>query len=216
MYQIPSFKDNDPETVYRFLAQHPLCLLTGQGIDGKPVATHLPMLTEVREGTLYLQGHLMRQTDHYRAFQTNPRVLAVFSGPSAYVSARWYKDPHGGSTWNYMTVHVHGEIRFMEPAELNSFMQRLSLRFEEGDGGSPTVFDNLPQAYKDSLMPAIAGIEIRAENMDHTFKLSQNRDEGSYRNIIHQLEARGGQSAAVAEEMKARLPLLFPPTESGT
>lgn len=213
MYQIPFFKDDNDESVFRFIEEHPFCLLTGAGMHGKPVATHIPMLAELREGTLYLQGHLMRQTDHCRAFTANPQVLAVFNGPSAYVSASWYEDPHGGSTWNYMAVHVHGKIRFMETEELNQFMHKLSLRFEEGEKASPTVFDNLPGAYKDQMMPAITGIEIRAENVDHTFKLSQNRDARSYRNIIRQLENRGGQAAEIAEEMKMRIPRLFPPRQ---
>jgi transcriptional regulator len=102
-------------------------------------------------------------------------------------------------------------LRFMEDHETLDFMQRLSLHFEDGNTASSTVFANLPPRYIDSLMPAIAGFEIRLESIDHTFKLSQNRDEVSYKNIISQLESRGGQAAEVAEEMKRRQYLIFPP-----
>ena len=113
------------------------------------------------------------------------------------------------ATQNYMTVQVRGTLRFMENHEMLDFMQRLSLHFEDGDGTSPSVFDNLSQAYKDSLMPAIAGFEIRVDSMQHTFKLSQNRDEVSYKNIISQLELRGAQANEIAQEMKRRHSVIF-------
>ncbi len=175
------------------------------------MATQIPLLHTERSGVHYLQGHVMRNTDHCRAFEFNPAVLVVFTGPSAYVSATWYTEPQGGSTWNYMTVHARGTLRFMDDDETLDFMQRLSLHFEDGNTASSTVFANLPPRYKDSLMPAIAGFEIRIESIEHTFKLSQNRDEVSYENIISQLEARGGQAAQIAEEMKMRQHLIFPP-----
>jgi transcriptional regulator len=48
------------------------------------------------------------------------------------------------------------------------------------------------------------GFEIKADKLDNVFKLSQNRDEESYLNIISKLQAQGGYSAMVAEEMKKR------------
>lgn len=209
MYQFPYFKDADPQAVLQFMEAHPFALLTCCDAVGKPYATQVPLLIQVRDGVVYLQGHVMRKTDHCRALEVNPQVLAVFTGPSAYVSATWYTDPSGGSTWNYMSVQVSGELRFMETDELKVFMQELSSRFET-EPAAPTVFNNLPQTYVDAMMPAIAGFEIRAENMAHTFKLSQNRDAESYRNIIDQLESRGGQSAEIAREMKLRQERLFP------
>jgi transcriptional regulator len=211
MYKMPYFKDNDADSVSSFMESHPFALVIGAGERGQAVATQIPLLLLERAGVYYLQGHVMRNTDHCRAFESNPNVLAVFTGPSAYVSATWYTEPQGGSTWNYMTVHARGTLRFMEDHEMLDFMQRMSLHFEAGDTASPTVFANLPQRYRDVLMPAIAGFEMRIESIEHTFKLSQNRDEVSYENIISHLEEQGGQAAEVAEEMKRRQRLIFPP-----
>jgi transcriptional regulator len=60
------------------------------------------------------------------------------------------------------------------------------------------------------MMPAIVGFEVKADNMENVFKLSQNRDEKSYLNIISKLEEQGGQSALIALEMKKRQSELFP------
>jgi transcriptional regulator len=127
------------------------------------------------------------------------------------VSASWYTNPQIGSTWNYMSVHVQGEIRFMNPDELMAFMRKLTLKFENGNTDSPTFYDNLPDSFLSKMMPAIAGIEIQARKLDNVFKLSQNRDEQSYLNIMARLEAQGPGSQFIANEMRKRQAALFPP-----
>lgn len=165
---------------------------------------------EERAGEWYFQGHIMRNTDHHRALVENPQGLLLFTGPSCYVSASWYTNPQIGSTWNYMSVHVSGEVKMMSEEELQQFMRKLTLKFEEGNTESKTIYDNLPDSFLNKMMPAIAGFEIKAEKMDNVFKLSQNRDERSYLNIIEKLVERGGQSALIAEEMRKRKAELFP------
>lgn len=210
MYDLSSYKEADRQVLLEFLARHPFAFLTGSFADGRPVATQVPMLIEEREGKLVLNAHIMRHTDHHRAFLENPQVLAVFTGPSAYVSATWYTDPRGGSTWNYMSVHLRGSIRFLDEDGLRDSLRRLTLHFEGQDHRSPTVYDNLPERYVQRMLPAIAAFEIEVEGMEHVFKLSQDRDRESYLRIIERLEERGGDSARIAEEMKARTEQLFP------
>lgn len=211
MYHFSYFKEKDKQVLLDFMAENPFVFLSGCDASGKPVATQVPVLLEERNGELFVQGHIMRQTDHHKALVQNPNALVVFTGPGCYVSAAWYSTPQIGSTWNYMSVHITGQVRWMSPDELAAFMQKLTLKFEKGNTASPTVYANLPEAFLHKMMPAIAGFEIRAEKMDHVFKLSQNRDEKSFLNIIAELEKRGGNSALVAAEMKKRKDELFPP-----
>lgn len=58
-------------------------------------------------------------------------------------------------------------------------------------------------------MPAIVGFELKLEKIDNVFKLSQNKDEESYRKIISELEKQEGDSAKIAKEMKKRIEELF-------
>lgn len=209
MYNFSYFKEKDKQAILEFLEKHPFAFLTGSNTAGEQVATQIPLLVEERGGELFVQGHIMRNTDHHKTFIQNPKALVVFTGPSCYVSASWYSNPQQGSTWNYMSVHIQGEMRFMSDEELVAFMRKLSLKFENGNSQSPTSYDNLPEAYSRKMMPAIAGFEIKADKLDNVFKLSQNRDEKSYLNIIAQLEALGGESALIAAEMKKRQEVLF-------
>lgn len=210
MYNFSYFKEKDRQIILDFIEENPFAFMTGSFSTGKQVATQIPILFEERNGELYLQGHIMRNTDHHKAFIENPNTLLVFSGPSCYVSASWYSNPQIGSTWNYMSVHIEGKINFMPNDELIQFMRKLTLKFEEGNTQSQTFYDNLPDSFLNKMMPAIVGFEIKAEKMENVFKLSQNRDEKSYLNIISKLEERGGSSALIAEIMQKRKAELFP------
>ncbi len=210
MYNFSYFKTKDKQAVLDLIETHPLAFLTGSFTSGVQVATQIPVLLEERNGELFLQGHLMRNTDHHKAFTENPNALLVFTGPNAYVSASWYINQQIGSTWNYMSVHVNGKINFMSDDELIQLMRKLTLKFESGNTQSQTIYDNLPDTYLSKMLPAIIGFEIKMEKLENVFKLSQNRDEKSYINIMNQLNARGGSSALVAQEMKLRFKELFP------
>lgn len=210
MYHFSYFKEKDQQTIIDFIEEHPFAFLTGSFLSGKQVATQVPVLLEVRNGDLYLQGHIMRNTDHHHAFVENPNALLVFSGPSCYVSASWYSNPQIGSTWNYMSVHAAGEINLMDDQALVAFMRKLTLKFEKGNTGSLTYYDNLPDHFLKKMMPAIAGFEIKVVQLENVFKLSQNRDEASYLNIISKLQEIGGNSALIANELIKRKSTLFP------
>ena len=211
MYNLSYFKEKDRQRLLQFLHNYPFAFISGSNAKGRQVATQIPILVEERADDWYLQGHIMRNTDHHKAFHENPQVLALFTGPHAYVSASWYTNPAIGSTWNYMSVHIRGTMRFMPEQDLIAFMQKLTLHFEKDNTESPTIYDNLPDSFLQKMMPAIVGFEIKVEELDNVFKLSQNRDEDSYRNIIARLHERGGSSTLVATEMEKRLEELFPP-----
>jgi transcriptional regulator len=211
MYNFSYFKEKDKQTILDFIEENPFAFITGSFLSGKQVATQIPVLPEEKNGELYLQGHIMRNTDHHKALIENPEVLLMFTGPSCYISASWYSNPHIGSTWNYMSVHVNGQINFMSNEELIAFMRKLTLKFEKGNTQSLTFYDNLPEQFRSKMIPAIVGFEIKADKIENVFKLSQNRDEKSYLNIISKLEEQGGNSELIAKEMKKRYSDLFPP-----
>jgi transcriptional regulator len=209
MYNLPYFKGQDADEVLQFMKEHPFIFLTGVDADNKPVATQVPVFIDKKNGKLFLSGHMMRQTDHHKALEQNQNVLAVFTGPHTYVSATWYTKPMG-STWNYMSVHANGTIRFGNKEELIAVLRRLTLHYENNNTASATVFDNLPADYTESMMKAIVPFEIEINDLQHVFKLSQNRDEKSYDNIIQQLKQKDNDAKAIAAIMEERKSKVFP------
>lgn len=210
MYNLPYFKDNDPKTVLEFIHQHPFAFICGCDENNKPVATQIPVFIEKRKDKLFLSGHLMKQTDHHKAFEKNPNVLCVFTGHHSYVSATWYSNPQQASTWNYMSVHVKGRIKFLNEEALIEVLQKTSLHFENNNAHSSTVYDNLPEDYRNRLLKAIVAFEVEVESIDHVFKLSQNRDKESYQHIIEKLKEQDADGKTIAEEMKKRTQQIFP------
>ena len=192
-----------------FMRKHPFVFLSGVDAENKPIASQVPVFIDEKDGKLFLTGHIMKNTDHHKAFENNPNVLAVFTGPHTYVSATWYDDPHQASTWNYMSVHAKGTIKFGNYDDLVAILKRLTLFYEKGNTASTTVFDNLSSEYTEKLMKAIVAFEVEVTSIDNVFKLSQNRNEQSFHNIIDKLKGQGSDGEFIAEEMKKRQQQLF-------
>ncbi|RYY86741.1 MAG: FMN-binding negative transcriptional regulator [Chitinophagaceae bacterium] len=210
MYNLPHHKEQDSEKVLDFVRQHPFAMLVGAFSNGKPVATQIPVFIEERAGKLYLSGHMMRKMDHHLAFEENPQVLCVFSGAHSYVSATWYENPQQASTWNYQSVHVRGRMSFLDGAALIDVLQKTSLHFEGGNKSSSTVYENLPPEYTSRLLKAIVAFEVEVEEIQHVFKLSQDRDQHSYRNIVGELKKGDADAQKIADTMEAREEQVYP------
>jgi transcriptional regulator len=208
MYNLPHFKEKDQQVVIEFMKQHPFAMLIGSA-DDQCYATQVPLLFEERENKIILIGHMMRKQDHQLTFEKNPNVLVVFTGPHTYVSATWYANPHQASTWNYMSVHARGVLRFLDQQGLEDALRKLTLHYENNNPHSSTIFDNLPKDYTSSLMKSITAFEIEVQKIENVFKLSQNRDEQSFHHIMDKLSAQDADGEKVAEEMMKRKDKLF-------
>lgn len=208
MYNLAQFKEQDQQLVVHFMKEHPFVMLIGNS-NGRAIATQVPLMIEEREGKLFLLGHLTRKQDHQLVFEENDEALVIFTGAHAYVSATWYENPQNVSTWNYSSVHVRGKLVFLDDERLADALQKLSLQYEKNNTQSSTVYNNLPAEDTAKMLKAIVGFEIEVTSIDHVFKLSQNRDEKSYDNIIHHLKEEGSEAAAVAKTMEERKAKVF-------
>jgi transcriptional regulator len=208
MYNLPYFKEKNPEVIKQFMQQNPFVILCGCDANNKPVATQVPLLIIEKDGKLFFHGHVQRKTDHQLAFEQNNNVLAIFTGPHTYVSASWYSNPQTASTWNYMAVHAKGVLKFLDDNSLLDILSKTTAHFEN-DIHSPSLVEKLPKDDVQKMMKAIIAFEIEVTNLENVFKLSQNRDEKSYHNIINELEQQDDASKQVAAEMKERADQLF-------
>jgi len=203
MYKFDYYTEKDQQKVLAFMKENAFALITGMG-ENYPVATQIPLAVKLIDDKIFLEGHLMRKTDHHLAFEKNNNVMVIFTGPHCFVNANWYTDPSIGSTWNYMTVQAKGKISFTDEEGTRKAVKAVSDKY--AGTGTASAFDNLPKEYIDHMVKAIVGFSIEVESIENTFKLSQNRDEASQKNIIEQLRKRGdANSAAIADEMEKRL-----------
>jgi transcriptional regulator len=208
MYSLPYFKEKDLAVVKQFMKANPFAFITGCDANNQPVATQVPLLVEERDGKLFLLGHVQRKTDHQLAFEQNPHALAVFTGPHTYVSASWYTNKQTASTWNYVSVHAKGTLKFLDDAALLALLSRLTAYFENNPH-SPALVEKMPEEYVSKLMKAIVAFEIEVTHLDNVFKLSQNHEKENFTAIVDNLKVQGGQAAAIAQEMEKRGSQLF-------
>ena len=208
MYSLPYYKEEDAAIVIEFMKQHPFAMVIAVDADNKPVATQVPVLLKERDGELYLQAHIMRQTDHHKALEQNGNVLVVFTGPSAYVSASLYENKQEASTWNYQAVHVKGNIHFLGDEQLLLMLDELTAHFENNPS-SPSLYKHLPEDYVQRLSKAIVAFEVKITGIEHVFKLSQNKNRTNYENIIEHFAKGSANEQYIANEMEKRKGKLF-------
>jgi len=210
MYDLPYHKEHNETVIKEFIARYPFAFLAGSDFENKPVATQVPVFIEEKDSRKILRGHIMKNTDHHKAFLHNENVLAVFTGHHTYVSGTWYSNPYTPSTWNYMSVHVKGIIRFLDDDALVDVLRMTTLHFENQNQESATIYDNLPSEYTARLMKAIVAFEIEIKEIDTVFKLSQDRDAESYKIIMMRLKEQDEAGRVIAAEMEKRQKDVFP------
>lgn len=205
MYIHPLNKWEDEPEIVDFIRKNAFATLISQ-VDGKPWATHLPfVLGKNKSGEPVLSGHLAKANQQWKSISENEDVLVIFQGPHAYISSSWYNHENV-PTWNYLAVHVSGKIRLIEGEELMDHLKSLTDIYEEGRSNRVRV-ETMNKTYVAGQLRALVGFEIKIEEVKASAKLSQNRDDVNYHNIIEKLEeSQIPLDKDMASEMKKRRP----------
>jgi transcriptional regulator len=188
MYVPDHFAASDLAGLQEFIAAHPFAALVTAGPEG-PFATHVPVLLDRARGANgTLVAHVARENPHSR-MMAGAAVLAIFTGPHAYVSPRWYRNPaQSVPTWNYTAVHAWGRANVIDETQrVRGIVSELASRFEPSHAGWSV--DGADQKVVTSMLRGIVGIEIPLERISGKFKLSQNRPEADRRTVVAALEA---------------------------
>lgn len=200
MFTPEIYKNENQEEIKKFLQENSFGILVNQ-TNGKLCATHIPLELETNtDGNQILQGHISRENPQWKGFSDNDQILAIFSGPHAYISSSWY-DHENVPTWNYIAVHVYGKIKIIEGEAVLDSLKKLVDKYEQRSE-NPVRVENLS---KKTILQTrgLVAFEIEITDIQSTKKMSQNRDDKNYQNIISELEkTKGVQEIAVAAEMK--------------
>lgn len=202
MYTPPSFKEENPDVLFKLIEQYNFGILFSQH-KNEPEATHLPFLvdrTKSKYGTLI--AHFARANKHWRNLDQSKEVLVVFQGPHTYISPSWYKNRDTVPTWNYATVHVYGKPRVIH--ELDDLRQMVThlTHFHESQVESDWSLKESGKNFENDLK-AITGLEIEILRMEGKFKFNQNKREEDQIGVINNLENSG--ETEVSKIMKENL-----------
>ena len=199
MYIPELYKNENQEEIQNFIHQNGFGILVNQ-TNGKLWATHIPLLLEERDGKQILVGHISKANPQAESFQDNDEVLAIFSGSHSYISSSWY-DHENVPTWNYLAVHVYGKLSVYSHEQAVDSLKRLVDKYEAKSKNPIRVEDLSEKTMREAR--GIIAFEIEITAIEAQKKLSQNRDDKNYKNIISELEkTNDNQSIAIANEMK--------------
>jgi transcriptional regulator len=180
MYLPAHFVQSDRGALHALVREHPLAALVTDGPEGL-TADPVPLELDAADGEHgTLLGHVARANPLWRVAAGRP-VLAIFSGPQAYVSPSWYASKAATHkvvpTWNYTVVHAHGVLEAVDDAPwLRALVGRLTDRHEAGRA-APWAVADAPADYVQQMLRAIVGIRIPIARLVGKWKVSQNRSE---------------------------------------
>lgn len=183
MYIPKHFKIKELAETYDIIQENSFATLFSQH-NGMPFATHLPLVLD-KENT-YLYGHFARPNPQWKDIE-NQTVLAIFPGPHCYISPSWYETNKAVPTWNYLTVHVYGEVELLEDEhELIGSLHDMVLKYEAPD--SAYRLQDVDIKFLDGMQKGIQGFKIKINKIEGTAKLSQNHPLQRQELIVNQLE----------------------------
>ena len=196
---IPSqFKSESRDEALALIRAAPFATLITSVAEQEPHITHLPLLL-LEEGQL--TGHMARANPHWQAFASG-HTAAIFHGPHAYISPRWYVNPaREVPTWNFATVHVHGKPVLIDDATAKlSVVDATSAAFEPAENPWQRQLD---EARLQALLGAIVAFHIPLTRLEAKFKMNQNKTPQDCAQVIAGLRASGQADAlATAEWMQ--------------
>ena len=205
MYIPAHFVQPDQDQLHDAIERYSFGLLVS-GSGENLVASHLPLLLNRQGGPRgTLVGHMARANPQWQSAAGQP-VLAILSGPHAYISPTWYMAERVVPTWNYIAVHAYGRLELIDDeAAALELLHRTVERYEASQP-RPWRLADQPADLIAGLARQIAAFRIPIERLEGKWKLSQNHPAERRERVIGALLPLGGDAAEIARLMQFKAP----------
>ncbi|MGK7753370.1 MULTISPECIES: FMN-binding negative transcriptional regulator [unclassified Roseovarius] len=171
--------------------------------EGAPLMSHIPFL--LSENGEVAEFHLVRSNPIARALSAPLHARIAVVGPYSYVSPDWYGVEDQVPTWNYVAVHLVGEVELRPQDEMRDLLDRQSAQFEEQLlPKAPWTSDKMTPDVMDRMMRQIVPCRMRVDEIAGTWKLNQNKTDDVRLRAAEAVEASGMgvQTGALAALMR--------------
>lgn len=193
------YRSEDLEVMREIIKENSFALLISS-VD-KIRATHsMMMLNESDPENSYIETHISRANPQAKILKNGDEVLCDFLGAHTYISSSWY-DHINVSTWNYEAVQIYGKVELMNQDELYTHLEKLTSKYENFQQ-CPMMVKDMGRDFVEKEMKGAFGIKVIPTEIFIKQKLSQNRKENDFNNIISHLEQSDAQAQKIAEKMK--------------
>jgi transcriptional regulator len=176
MHPNPAYRQEPEARALDFAAARGFGAITATGPEGA-LAAHVPFVMEDSR----IAAHLVRSNPLARLLRNGPAAaLMIVWGPDGYISPDWYGEDDKVPTWNYVAVHLRGQLRLIDQDRLRTHLDRLSAEFEARLLPKPIwkTGKMTPDALA-KMMRQIVPVEMGVETVESTFKLNQNRADSA-------------------------------------
>lgn len=204
MYNPVHFREERLHVLQQLIRENSLAVMVTLGKEGL-IANHLPLVLDPEPAPFgTLRGHLSKANAQWRDSLPEVPALAIFQGPSAYVTPSWYASTEETGkvvpTYNYIVVHAHGPLQtFTDPASLEANVRALTALHEAAFAERWSV-DDAPSDFVQGQLKGIVGIEIPITRIEGKWKVSQNRTPADRQGVIDGLRTKGDpESLAMAD-----------------
>ena len=188
-YRKPAYEAADPVAI---VGAYPFATI----VSGALHATFAPVVWERDGDVSTLVGHLARRGTHAPSMRDGEPVLAIFSGPHAYISPRWYGEKPEVPTWDYIAAHVRGRLEPIDGEEAQEAVLRRTIDMIEQGFDQPWSIDDAPEGRVRTLIPYIRSFRIHVDTIEGTTKLSQTHPESDRARIVAGLRTLPGKTIA--------------------
>jgi transcriptional regulator len=130
-------------------------------------------------------------------------VLAVFSGPHAYISPTWYESSDVVPTWNFVAVHAYGICRLVDDSEaLAGILAATVARFERSMPNPWSI--KAGSNYFQKMVQAVVGFRVEINRLEGKWKLNQNHPRERRERVVSALEKLENQDAKEIARLMAQ------------
>ena len=189
MHPNPAFRKTPEAQNLDFARSRGFGALSVNGPEG-PILAHVPFLLAPVGGHVDL--HLARSNRIIAAGLPAKAVLAV-TGPDAYVSPDWYGVVDQVPTWNYIAVHLRGELVPLPDEALEPHLNALADEFEVRLLPKPVwKTTKMSNGVMERMMRMILPFRLVISGVEGTWKLGQNKTAAARLGVIEALSAKEG------------------------
>jgi len=198
MHPNKAFRHGDDAALIAWASRIGFAHLMIATADG-PMVVHAPI---VQTGPTTLSFHVAR-ANRVHPHLDGARMIASVAGAEGYVSPNWYADgANQVPTWNYVAVELQGTVHALDEDGLVAQLDALAAAHEPRVlPDNPWTRDKMDETRFRAMLRAIAGFDLRVDQVRGTTKLSQNKSAGDRARVIAGLEQSG--NAALADAMRS-------------
>lgn len=203
MHPNPAFRQTPEAHSIGFAREQGFGLLC-VGTESTPLVSHIPFL--LSEDGKRAEFHLVRSNPIARMLAAPVQARLAVQGPQSYVSPDWYGVEDQVPTWNYIAVHLVGEVSLQPQERLHDLLDRQSAVFEERLAPKrPWTSGKMSEGVMEKMMRQIVPCVMQVAEIDSTWKLNQNKPGEVRLRAAGEVadHGLGQETAALAAHMRA-------------